>query len=229
MSTHTGTEQDEPDGQLRVLVVDDHKIVRDGLVVLLGAIAGITVVGTAGDGRDALSAVAELQPDVVVMDISMPNLTGVEATRRITVEHPAVRVLMLTMNEDLETIRSAFRAGACGYLLKGAGAEEVEQAIRLAAQGGTVLGGKAGATVVDVLTGREPAAPEPFPELTQRERDILELVAAGRSNADIAAATYLSDKSVRNLVSGIYAKLHVADRAEAIILAREHGLGRRDR
>jgi DNA-binding NarL/FixJ family response regulator len=132
---------------------------------------------------------------------------------------------MLTMNEDLETIRSALRAGARGYLLKGAGAEEVEQAIRLAAAGGTVFGGTVGAQLVDVVTGR--AAPEavPFPELTPREREVLDLLAAGRSNADIAARVYLSDKSVRNLVSGLYAKLGVTDRAQAIIVAREAGLG----
>jgi len=211
---------------VRVLVVDDHKIVRDGLVSLLQAIAGITVVGTASDGVEAVTAVRELSPEVVVMDISMPNLSGIDATRRIGVDQPGVRVLMLTMNEDLATIRSALRAGACGYLLKGAGADEVEQAIRMAAGGSMVFGAQVGATVVDVLTGREQPAPEPFPELTARERSVLEMLAAGRSNAEIAAASYLSDKSVRNLVSGIYAKLHVTDRAEAIIVAREAGLGR---
>lgn len=211
---------------LRVLVVDDHKIVRDGLESLLNAIAGITVVGTASDGVEAVTAVRQLDPHVVVMDISMPNMSGIDATRRIGVEHPSVRVLMLTMNEDLATIRGALRAGACGYLLKGAGADEVEQAIRMAAGGSMVFGSQIGATLVDVLTGREQPAPLPFPDLTARERSILELLAAGRSNAEIAATTYLSDKSVRNLVSGIYAKLQVGDRAEAIIMAREAGLGR---
>jgi DNA-binding NarL/FixJ family response regulator len=214
---------------LRVLVVDDHKIVRDGLEALLGALPGITVVGTAGDGLEALAAVAELSPavpDVVVMDVSMPKLSGVEATRRILAEHPEVRVLMLTMNEDLETIRGALRAGACGYLLKGAGAEEVQQAIRTAAGGGMVFGSEVSATVVDVLTGREAPKAVPFPELTDRERTVLDLLASGRSNAEIAAAVYLSDKSVRNLVSSVYAKLRVTDRAEAIIRARDAGLGR---
>jgi DNA-binding NarL/FixJ family response regulator len=211
---------------LTVLVVDDHKIVRDGLVALLGALRGIRVVGTASDGVEAVAAVDEHRPDVVVMDISMPHATGVEATQRISAGYPDTRVLMLTMNEDLETIRSALRAGASGYLLKGAGAEEVEQGIRLAAQGGMVLGGDVGSKVVDVLTGREPAAELPFPDLTPRERDILDMLAAGRSNAEIASATYLSDKSVRNVVSSIYAKLGVNDRAEAIIAARDAGLGR---
>ncbi|HEX5562709.1 MAG TPA: response regulator transcription factor [Nocardioidaceae bacterium] len=218
-----------PPDDLRVLVVDDHKIVRDGLEALLGALPGIAVVGTAGDGLEALAAVRELAPDVpdvVVMDVSMPNLSGVEATRRIVAEHAGARVLMLTMNEDLETIRGALRAGACGYLLKGAGADEVQHAIRTAASGGMVFGSEVRAAVVDVLTGREAPKAAPFPELTDRERGVLDLLASGRSNAEIAASVYLSDKSVRNLVSSIYAKLRVSYRAEAIIVARDAGLGR---
>jgi DNA-binding NarL/FixJ family response regulator len=210
---------------ITVLVVDDHKIVRDGLVALLGALDGITVVGTAEDGVQAIAAVEALAPQVVVMDVSMPTLSGIEATRRISASHPETRVLMLTMNEDLATVRGAVRAGACGYLLKGAGADEVQQAIKMAAAGSVVFGAQVGAQVVDVLTGRERPAPAPFPQLTDRERSVLELLAAGRSNAEIAATTYLSDKSVRNLVSGIYLKLGVADRSEAIIVARDAGMG----
>lgn len=211
---------------IRVLVADDHRIVRDGLRSLLGALDGLEVVGLAEDGVDALHQVDELEPDVVVMDIQMPRLDGIEATRRITARHEA-RVVMLTMNDDADTILAAIRAGASGYLVKGSGAEEVEHAIRAAAGGGMVFGAALAATVAAYFSGSVPSArPEPFPELTQREREVLELLAAGRSNDRIAAELYVSSKTVRNAVSAIYAKLHAAGRAEAIIKAREAGLGR---
>jgi DNA-binding NarL/FixJ family response regulator len=214
---------------IRVVVVDDHQIVREGLSSLLGALDGLEVVGTAADGRDAVHVVAETEPDVVVMDIQMPHLDGIEATRLITGRQAGVRVVMLTMNEDDETVLGAVRAGASGYLLKGSGAEEVQTAIRAAAAGGMVFGARLAARVASYFAGATPSAeagPEPFPELTVRERDVLRLLAAGRSNDAIAAELYVSSKTVRNAVSGIYAKLHAAGRAEAIIKAREAGYGR---
>ena len=215
---------------VRVLVVDDHQIVRDGLSALLGALDGIAVTGTAGDGREAVTAVAADPPDVVVMDIQMPHLDGIEATRLITGRHPDVRVVMLTMNEDDDTVLAAIRAGACGYLLKGSGADEVSTAIRAAAAGGMVFGAALAARVATyfarVAAPPPDAVDDPFPELTEREKEVLELLAAGRSNDAIAAQMFVSNKTVRNLVSGIYTKLHAAGRAEAIVTAREAGYGR---
>lgn len=215
---------------IRVVVVDDHQIVRDGLTALLGALDGIEVVGTAEDGRDALHLVDEVLPDVVVMDIQMPRLDGVEATRFIVARHPEVRVVMLTMNEDDDTVLSAIRAGACGYLLKGSGADEVHTAIRAAAAGGMVFGATLAGRIASYFAAASPGPrddpAEPFPDLTEAERDILHMLAAGKSNDAIAAETYVSNKTVRNRVSSIYAKLHAAGRAEAIVKAREAGYGR---
>lgn len=213
---------------IRVVVADDHAIVRDGLVALLGALEGVEVVATAQDGRAAVHAVAETAPDVVVMDIQMPELDGIEATRFVTARHPETRVVMLTMNEDDDTVLAAVRAGASGYLLKGAGAEEVLNAIRATAAGGMVFGASLAGRVAALFAGAG-RAPQPekvaFPELTERERAVLELLAAGRSNDAIAGELYLAPKTVRNAVSGIYAKLHAPDRAAAIIRAREAGFG----
>lgn len=221
---------DQPAGErdIRVVVVDDHQIVRDGLSALLGALAGMEVVGAAADGRDALHVVAETQPDVVVMDIQMPGLDGIEATRFLTQRQPAVKVVMLTMNEDDDTVLAAIRAGASGYLLKGSGADEVHTAVRAAAAGGMVFGASLAGRVASYFAGglRAPAKEEPFPDLTERERDVLQMLAAGRSNDAIAAELFVSNKTVRNTVSAIYAKLHAAGRAEAIVKAREAGYGR---
>jgi DNA-binding NarL/FixJ family response regulator len=212
---------------IKVVVVDDHQIVRDGLVALLGALDGIDVVGSATDGREALHVVAETEPDVVVMDIQMPHLDGIEATRFITGRHPGVRVVMLTMNEDDDTVLSAIRAGASGYLLKGSGADEVHNAVRAAAAGGMVFGAALAGRVATYFSGAAQATAElPFPDLTERERGVLEMLAAGRSNDAIARELFVSNKTVRNTVSSIYTKLHAAGRAEAIIKARDAGFGR---
>ena len=215
---------------IRVVVVDDHAIVRDGLVALLDALDGIDVVGSAADGREALHVVDEAAPDVVVMDIQMPQLDGIEATRFISGRHPGVRVVMLTMNEDDETVLSAIRAGASGYLLKGSGADEVLNAVRTAAAGGMVFGASLAARVAAYFVGTRPAPSaneKPFPDLTDREREVLELLAAGATNDAIARATYVSDKTVRNTISSIYTKLHARGRGEAIVKAREAGFGNR--
>jgi DNA-binding NarL/FixJ family response regulator len=210
---------------IRVVVVDDHQIVRDGLVALLGALDGMEVVGTASDGVDALHVVDETTPDVVVMDIQMPGLDGIEATRRITGRHEGVRVVMLTMNEDDDTVLSAVRAGASGYLLKGSGADEVSNAVRAAYAGGMVFGASLAGRVAALFAGGARQQSRAFPELSDREREVLELLAAGRSNDAIARELFISNKTVRNAVSSIYAKLHAAGRAEAIIKAREAGFG----
>ena len=214
---------------VRVVVVDDHAIVRDGLVALLGALDGISVVGSAADGRAALHVVASSEPDVVIMDIQMPELDGIEATRFITGRHPSVRVVMLTMNEDDETVLAAIRAGASGYLLKGSGADEVLTAVRAAAAGGMVFGAALAGRVAAYFSGVRAPAPEtadPFPDLTDREREVLELLASGASNDAIARATYVSDKTVRNTISSIYTKLHATGRGDAIVKAREAGYGK---
>ena len=197
------------DTPIRIVVADDHQIVRDGLVSLLDALDGLEVVGTAGDGLAAVDVVAGTQPDVVVMDIQMPELDGIEATRRITAESPGVRVVMLTMNEDDDTVLSAIRAAHAGGMVFGA---------RLA--------GRVAALFAPPSSARTPEAPRAFPDLTEREREVLEHLAAGRSNDAIARQLYVSNKTVRNAVSSIYAKLHAGDRAEAIIKAREAGFGR---
>lgn len=214
---------------IRVAVVDDHQIVRDGLVALLAALDGIEVVGSAGDGRAAIHLVEEVRPDVVVMDIQMPELDGIEATRFVT-GRSEVRVVMLTMNEDDDTILAAIRAGASGYLLKGSGADDVERAIRAAAAGGMVFGVSLAARIAGFF-GRVDTRPRgedhPFPQLSERERAVLDLLAAGRTNDAIAAELFVSPKTVRNTVSALYAKLHAAGRAEAIAKAQQAGLGRR--
>ncbi|HRI98995.1 MAG TPA: response regulator transcription factor [Nocardioides sp.] len=213
---------------IRVVVVDDHQIVRDGLVALLGALDGVEVVGTAEDGREALHVVEEARPDVVVMDIQMPRLDGIEATRFVTGKHPEVRVVMLTMNEDDDTVLSAMRAGASGYLLKGSGAEEVHNAIRAAAAGGMIFGASLAGKVALYFTSMSSPQQqeEPFPDLTDRERSVLDMLAAGKTNDQIARELYVSGKTVRNTVSTIYTKLHAAGRGEAIVKAREAGYGK---
>ena len=213
---------------IRVVVVDDHAIVRDGLAALLGALDGIEVVATAADGKDAVHVVSEAGPDVVIMDIQMPELDGIEATRFITGRQPAPRVVMLTMNEDDDTVLSAIRAGASGYLLKGSSATEVQNAVRAAAAGGMVFGAALADRVATYFASVRAGAraEEPFPDLSDRERTVLDLLAAGKSNDAIARELFVSGKTVRNTVSSIYTKLHAAGRGEAIVKAREAGYGR---
>jgi len=212
---------------IRVVVVDDHQIVRDGLVALLGALDGVDVVGTAADGKDAVHVVTEAAPDVVIMDIQMPELDGIEATRFITGRQPAPRVVMLTMNEDDDTVLSAIRAGASGYLLKGSSAGEVQNAVRAAAAGGMVFGASLAGRVATYFASARPQgqAEDPFPDLTERERSVLDMLAAGKTNDQIARELFVSGKTVRNTVSSIYTKLHAAGRGEAIVKAREAGYG----
>jgi DNA-binding NarL/FixJ family response regulator len=214
---------------IRVVLADDHPVYREGLAALLGSTAGVEVVGVAADGQEAVAVTRETQPDVVVMDVSRPGLGGIEATRQVTTDSPHVRVLVLTLSEDDSTVFAAMQAGAMGYLLKGANQADIVRAVTAVAHGEVLFGPAMARQVADYFAAAAAsggALAAVFPELTAREREILDLVAEGRSNAQIASALFLSPKTVRNNVSNIFAKLHVADRAEAIVRAREAGLGR---
>ena len=212
---------------ITVLIADDHPVYRDGLASLLDPLPDIAVVGRAADGVQAVEQALASRPDVVIMDLQMPRLNGIEATRRVLAELPDTGVLVITMGEDESTVFSAVTAGARGYLLKGADADEVVQAIRTVHGGGVVFGASLARRIARVFAGGAAAsAPSVFPELTDREREILDLVAGGLSNGDIAGRLYLSPTTVRNNVSAILTKLRARDRSAAIVAAREAGLGR---
>ena len=214
-------------GLTRVLVVDDHPLIRSGLRVLLAEDPSVELVGEAATSGQAIAAAAALRPDVVLMDLNLPDIDGVQATREILAEHPHVKVLVLTMLEDSDSLRAALQAGARGYLLKGAGGDETLRAILTVAAGDAVFSAPVADRVLDAAAPATPAgtAHRPFPELTDRERDVLALLAQGRSNAAIAEALFVQPKTVRNYVSAILAKLGVSDRVEALLLARDAGLG----
>ncbi|GLW22238.1 response regulator [Microbispora triticiradicis] len=210
-----------------VLVVDDHPVFREGFAALLGSIDDVEVVGTAATGAEAVEQAARHEPDVVVMDVSMPGMDGIEATRHILRERPETGVVVLTMSEEDGTIFEALRAGARGYLLKGAEPEEVVRAITTVAGGGVVFGAVLAGRITDFLAPRpQSGAATAFPGLTAREHEVLDLVAAGLSNGEIAARLFLSQKTVRNHVHAVLGKIQAADRAEAIIRGRDAGLGR---
>ena len=208
---------------LRVLIADDHPIVREGLRAVLSTVPGFELVGTAATGQEALAVAAATGPDVVVMDLHMPELDGVAATRALLAEQPTVAVLILTMYDDDEMLVAALRAGARGYLLKGASHTDIAQALRAVAAGGAVFGSGIADLVLGHISGRP--ADTPFPELTPREREILGLLADGRGNQDVARRLYLSPKTVRNHIANILAKIGAPDRAQAIAMARSAGLG----
>jgi DNA-binding NarL/FixJ family response regulator len=210
---------------IRILIADDHPMFRFGLRALLSAEPDTEVVGEATDGREAVTMAASLMPDLVLMDINLPQLNGIEATRQILKQNPGTGILIITMFED-DTIFAALQAGARGYLLKGAEGDETLRAIRAAANGESIFS-PAVAQRLTHFFAQSSAQPAnfPFQELTQRERDILKLVAKGLTNGAIAERLSLSPKTVRNQVSIIFNKLQVVDRAEAIIKAREAGLG----
>jgi DNA-binding NarL/FixJ family response regulator len=210
---------------IRVLIADDHPMYRGGLRTVLEDDNTLTVVGEAGDGEEAVSLALDLQPDVVVMDIQMPGTSGVEATRTLTSDSPHIAVLMLTMFDGDQSVFAAVQAGARGYVLKGAGSAEILRAIHAVNSGEAIFGPAIARRVLDLFSGRPAATTLPFPQLTDREQEVLDLVARAHSNADIARKLHLSDKTVRNHVSNILNKLQVADRAHAIVRAREAGLG----
>jgi DNA-binding NarL/FixJ family response regulator len=211
---------------VRVLLVDDHPVFRHGMRSLLEAVPDVEVVGEGRDGSEAVELAGRLRPDVVVMDLNMPGLDGVAATREICGALPDTGVLVLTMFEDDDSVFAAMRAGARGYLVKGADSPEVLRAIEGVAAGDAIFGPSVAQRVLGYLTRPLSSRDERlFPDLTSREREILELIAAGSGNVTIAQRLFLSPKTVRNNVSNIFVKLQVADRAEAIVRARRAGLG----
>ncbi len=211
---------------LRILIADDHPLVRSGMRALLQTEEDLEVVGEAATGEEAVTQAATLQPDVIVMDLRMPGISGIEATRRILQMNPHIRILVVTLLAEDDTLFAALRAGAHGYVLKEASEVEVLRAIRAVGEGEAIFS----ATMAQRLVGffsspRQTAASLPFPNLTEREREILTLLAQGRSNSEIAQQLVIGQKTVRNYISNIFSKLQVADRAQAIIRAREAGLG----
>ncbi|MGV9775975.1 response regulator [Streptosporangium sp. NPDC003464] len=208
---------------IRILLVDDHPGFRAGLRALLAAAEGIEVADEAASGEQALALVGRAQPDVVLMDLTMPGMGGITATERIVRDHPHIRVIVLSMSDDDDSVFAAMRAGARGYVLKGARKAELVRSVQAVAEGEAIFGPAIAARLTGYFTERERSEPA-LPELTRREREILGLVAEHLTNPQIAARLGLSQKTVRNHVSAVFAKLQVADRAHAIMRAREAGL-----
>jgi DNA-binding NarL/FixJ family response regulator len=211
---------------VRVVLADDHPMFRYGLISAIANNPEIEIVGEAADGRELLTLVNDTEPDVVITDLTMPDMDGATATRAILAHHPEIKVLVLTMHDENQTLIGALRAGARGYLLKGADRTEITRAILAVAAGESVYGTGVARRISDFFIGADQdRAATVFPELTDRERQVLELVAAGCGNHDIARRLVLSEKTVRNHVSAILFKLHVSDRAAAVARARDAGLG----
>jgi DNA-binding NarL/FixJ family response regulator len=212
---------------VRVLIADDHPLFREGMRGRLDRVTDVVVVGEAASGDEAVEMAERLEPDVILMDIKMPGLNGIEATREILQAIPRVSVLVLTMFEDDDSVFAAMRAGAKGYLLKDSGGEGVVHAIRAVASGEVVFGSGVAERIIGFFSApKSTMMQRVFPELTKREEEILSLVAQGKSNQEIARQLFVSIKTVRNHVSNILLKLQVADRTQAVIRARESGLGR---
>src|SRR5215467_15655789 len=206
---------------LRILLVDDHPMMREGLRALLNSLPGMTIVGECDNGEEAVAQVLDLQPDIILMDLHLPRQSGIEATRRIVQASPHVGVLVLTMLEDDDSVFGAMRAGARGYLLKGAGKEEVIRAINVVAAGEAIFSPPIAQRLVQYFANMRPVIPaSAFPELTEREREVLALIVDGKSNPQIAEMLSLSPKTVSNHISNIFSKLQVLDRAQAVTRAR---------
>ena len=212
---------------IQLLIADDNASFRDGLKALLETEPDLALVGEAIGGLEAVEQAVRLQPEVVLMDLQMPDLNGIEATRRILETSPHIRVLVLTMFEDDASVFAALRAGARGYLVKGAMKAEIVRAVRSVHDGEAIFGPAIARRLLGYFSSPR-GTPEPFPELTKREREVLELIAAFNGNAATARQLSISPKTVRNHISNIFSKLQVADRAEAIARAREAGLGQAD-
>jgi DNA-binding NarL/FixJ family response regulator len=215
--------------KIRLLIADDHTLVRQGLGALFAAVPDIAVVGEAASGDDVIARADELMPDVILMDIQMPGVHGIEATRRILQRHASIGIIVVTMLEDDSSIFAAMRAGARGYILKGADKADLVKTIRAVAAGEALFGPAVARRFMHFFSDLHNApGPQPlvFPELTDREREILALMAQGESNARIAELLGLSPKTVKNHISSIFNKLQVADRIQAVLRAREAGLGR---
>jgi DNA-binding NarL/FixJ family response regulator len=211
---------------IRLLVADDHRVYREGIRVLLHGVEEVEVVGEAADGDQAIRLAEQLSPDVVLMDLRMPGTNGIEATRRVAARDPRVGVLVLTMYDDDESVFSAMRAGARGYLLKDADQADLVRAVEAVSRGEAIFSPAVARRLAGYFAALHAAAPgvQAFPDLTAREREILRLIAAGRSNPAIAGRLGLRVKTVQNHISSIFNKLQVADRAQAIVRAREAGL-----
>jgi DNA-binding NarL/FixJ family response regulator len=211
---------------IRVLIADDHTLFREGLVALLESIPGIQVVATVEDGQQAIETAAQLQPDIILMDLQMPAVNGIEATRQIVQASPHIGIIVVTMFEDDDSVFAAMRAGARGYILKGADQNDMLRAIQAVARGEALFGPSIAARLMSFFNpAAQPVSPT-FPELTGREREILAWIAEGAGNAEIAAKLTISPKTVRNHVSNIFNKLQVTDRVQAALRAREAGLGK---
>jgi DNA-binding NarL/FixJ family response regulator len=212
----------------RVLIVDDHPLFRDGLRALLNSLEQTMVVGEAASGEEAVALAAAAQPDIVLMDLHLPGLNGIEATRQILRASPHIGVIVVTMYEDDDSVFAAMRAGARGYVLKGADQAEIVRALQAVASGEALFGPSIARRLINFFATQQAARlPAVFPELTDREREVLALIARGHNNTEISQQLSLSPKTVRNHVSNIFNKLQVADRAQAIVRAREAGLGGR--
>ena len=212
--------------KLRILIAEDSAPFRQGLRSLLQSVDALEVVGEATSGQAAIQLAGQLQPDIVLMDLQMPGLNGIEATRQIVYTSPHISILMLTMFEDDESVFAALRAGARGYLLKGALKAEIVRAIQGVASGEAIFGPTIARRLMQYFSAPRPTGPpQAFPELTEREREILDLIAQHHTNVEIAERLSLAPKTVRNHVSNIFTKLQVIDRAQAIIRAREAGFG----
>ena len=207
---------------IRVLLADDHGVIRDGLGRLIGGLEDVELVGTASDGAEAIERAKQLEPDVVVMDLDMPRVDGIEATRRILADHPGANVLVLTAFSDRARILGALEAGACGYLLKDAASEDVADGIRAAARGESPLDPRAARTV---LSAR--AEPDPLAGLSEREREVLDLLVEGLPNKLIARRLEISEKTVKSHLTRIFRELDVTDRTQAALWAERRGLGRK--
>jgi DNA-binding NarL/FixJ family response regulator len=210
---------------IRLLIADDHPAYRRGLELMLAGAADIEIVGEADTGGRSDELAMSLAPDVVLMDLRMPDLDGIEATRRLSQSGSTAAVVVLTMFEDDDSVFAALRAGARGYLLKGAEQDEIERAIRAAAAGEAIFGPKIAQRVVAHFASGSGSTAAAFPSLTEREREVLEMIAAGKGNATIAHELMISLKTVRNHVSNIFTKLQVSERSQVIVKAREAGLG----
>lgn len=212
---------------IRVLIADDHPAYRKGLALMLADEPDIELVGEAENGAEAVSLTLERAPDVVVMDLRMPQVDGIEATRQVRLLAPSTAVIVLTMFEDDLSVFAAMRVGASGYLLKGAEQDEIVRALRAVAAGEAIFGPPVARLVLAHFASGDGSARAAFPQLTGRERDVLDLIASGKGNATIAHELTLSLKTVRNHVSNIFTKLQVSDRSAAIVKARDAGFGGR--
>lgn len=212
---------------IRVLIADDHPVYRDGIRVALSQVETVFVVGEASDGAEAVAQALALEPDVVLMDLRMPGTSGLEAIRLLSAQAPAVRVVALTMFDDDHSVRAALRAGARGYLVKGTPREGIIRTVAAVAAGELVFGAAAASTVQRLLTSTSalPRSSPPLMDLSEREVEVLDLVARGLTNPEIAGHLVLSDKTVRNHVSNIFTKLGTSDRAQTVARARDAGLG----